>query len=89
MGANIFSRPQTQRDVARILSQVRGSQLDSVRRQQTLQNSLTRKRSLVQIQYGPRSVTWHFLSGYYQVALYGPAAAASATSSTTTAEPYG
>ena len=53
MGANVFSRPQTQRDVARIFSQVRGSPLDSVRRSQTRWNSLTRKRSLVQIQYGP------------------------------------
>ena len=25
MGANVFSRPQTQRDVARIFSQIRGS----------------------------------------------------------------
>ena len=53
MGANVFSRPQTQRDVARIFSQVKGSPFDSARRRQTLQNSLTRKRSLVQIQYGP------------------------------------
>jgi hypothetical protein len=35
MGANVFRRPQTQRDVARFLSQVRGSQFDSVRRWQT------------------------------------------------------
>ena len=54
MGANVFSRLQTQRDVARMFPQVKGSQFDSVRRWQTLQNSLTRKRSLVQIQYGPR-----------------------------------
>jgi len=53
MGANVFSRPQTQRDVARFFSQIRGSPFDSVRRWQTPQNSLTRKRSLVQIQYGP------------------------------------
>ena len=32
MGANVFSRPQTQRDVARIFSQVKGSPFDSVRR---------------------------------------------------------
>jgi hypothetical protein len=32
MGANVFRRPQTQRDVARIFSQVKGSPLDSVRR---------------------------------------------------------
>jgi hypothetical protein len=32
MGANVFSRPQTQRDVARILSQAKGSLHDSVRR---------------------------------------------------------
>jgi hypothetical protein len=31
MGANVFSRPQTKRDVARIFSQVKGSPLDSVR----------------------------------------------------------
>ena len=53
MGANVFSRPQTQRDVPRIFSQVKSSQFDSARRWQTLRNSLTRKRSLVQIQYGP------------------------------------
>ena len=28
MGANVFRRPQTQRDVARIFSQVKGSPLD-------------------------------------------------------------
>ena len=54
MGANVFSRPQTQRDVARFFPQVRGSQFDAGRRCRTLRNSLTRKRSLVQIQYGPR-----------------------------------
>jgi hypothetical protein len=32
MGANVFRRLQTQRDVARIFSQVKGSLLDSVRR---------------------------------------------------------
>jgi hypothetical protein len=32
MGANVFRRPQTQRDVARIFSQVKGSPFDSVRR---------------------------------------------------------
>ena len=32
MGANVFRPPQTQRDVARIFSQVKGSPLDSVRR---------------------------------------------------------
>ena len=54
MGANVFSRPQTQRDVARFFSQVRApssTQSDGGRRH--LRNSLTRKRSLVQIQYGP------------------------------------
>jgi hypothetical protein len=40
MGANVFSRPQTQRDVARIFSQVKGSPLDSIRRSQTLPNPL-------------------------------------------------
>ena len=35
MGANVFSRPQTQRDVARTFLQVKGSLLDSVRRWQT------------------------------------------------------
>jgi len=54
MGANVFSRPQTQRDVLGRFVQVKGSRFDSVRRWQTPQNSLTRKRSLVQIQYGPR-----------------------------------
>jgi len=32
LGANVFRRPQTQRDVARTFSQVKGSPLDSVRR---------------------------------------------------------
>jgi hypothetical protein len=32
MGANVFRRLQTQRDVARIFSQVKGSLFDSVRR---------------------------------------------------------
>jgi hypothetical protein len=54
MGANVFSRPQTQGDVFGRFVQVKGSRFDSVRRWQTTQNSLTRKRSLVQIQYGPR-----------------------------------
>ena len=54
MGANVFSRPQTQRDVLGRFVQVKGSRFDSVRRWQTPWNSLTRKRSLVQIQYGPR-----------------------------------
>jgi hypothetical protein len=54
MGANVFRRLQTQRDVTGIFWQVKGSPLDSVRRLQTPRNSLTRKRSLVQIQYGPR-----------------------------------
>jgi hypothetical protein len=54
MGANVFSRPQTLHDMVRFFSQVTGSQFASVRRWQTPQNSLTRKRSLVQIQYGPR-----------------------------------
>jgi hypothetical protein len=31
MGANVFSRPQTQRDVVRTFLQVKGSLLDSVR----------------------------------------------------------
>jgi hypothetical protein len=31
MGANVFSRPQTQRDVFRMFMQVMGSQFDSVR----------------------------------------------------------
>jgi hypothetical protein len=54
MGANAFSSPRTQRDSLRMSAQVEGSRLDSVRSCQTLRNSLTRKRSLVQIQYGPR-----------------------------------
>jgi hypothetical protein len=32
MGANVFSRPQTQRDVLRMFVQVRASSFDSVRR---------------------------------------------------------
>ena len=32
MGANVFSRPQTQRDPVRMSSQVGDSQFDSVRR---------------------------------------------------------
>ena len=40
MGANVFSRPQTERDVARIFSQVKGSPLDSVRRWQTPRTAL-------------------------------------------------
>ena len=52
-GANMFSRRQTQSDPVRFFSQLRDSKFDSVRRLQTLRNSLTRKRSLVQIQYGP------------------------------------
>lgn len=32
MGANAFSRPQTQHDAARTLSQVKGSLFDSARR---------------------------------------------------------
>jgi hypothetical protein len=47
MGANVSRRPQTQRNVARFFSQVRGSGFDSVRRSQTPWNSLMpRKRSL-------------------------------------------
>jgi hypothetical protein len=53
-GANVFSRPQTHRDLGRLSTQVKGSRFDSRRLCQTLRNSLTRKRSLVQIQYGPR-----------------------------------
>jgi hypothetical protein len=70
MGANVFRRPQTQRDVARIFSQVKGSPLDSGRRLQTRWNSLTRKRSLVQIQYGPPGISCSW--PYDQVALCGP-----------------
>jgi hypothetical protein len=35
MGANVFSRPQTQHDPLRLFAQVKGSSLDSVRRWQT------------------------------------------------------
>jgi hypothetical protein len=35
MGANVFSRPQTQRDSIRIFTQVNGSPFDSLRRSQT------------------------------------------------------
>jgi len=57
MGANAVSRLQTQRDVVGMSVQVRNSPFDSVdgdRHQKPSRNSLTRKRSLVQIQYGPR-----------------------------------
>jgi len=40
MGASVFSRPQTQRDVARIFSQVNGSPFDYGRRRQTLGTAL-------------------------------------------------
>jgi len=53
MGANVFSRHQTQPDSLRLFMHVKGSQFDSARPRQTPWNSLTRKRSLVQIQYGP------------------------------------
>jgi hypothetical protein len=72
MGANVFSRPRTQHDPIRFFSQVTSSQFDSVRRWQTLRNSLTRKRSLVQIQYGPPGIS---CSWPYQVALRGPTTA--------------
>jgi hypothetical protein len=35
MGANVFSRLRTQRDLLRIFSQVKGFPFDSVRRRQT------------------------------------------------------
>jgi hypothetical protein len=35
MGANVFSRLQTQRDSVRMFAQVKGSPFDSVRRRQT------------------------------------------------------
>jgi hypothetical protein len=54
MGANAVSGLQTQRDVTRMSALVNDSPFDPVGRWQTLPNSLTRKRSLVQIQYGPR-----------------------------------
>jgi hypothetical protein len=69
MGANVFSRLQTQRDLIRLSTQVTGSPLDSGRQAQTPRNSLTRKRSLVQIQYGPPGIS---CSWPYQVALRGP-----------------
>ena len=56
MGANMFRLPQTQHDSVRMSVQVKGSPFDSVRRWQTPKppgTSLTRKRSLVQVQYGP------------------------------------
>ena len=40
MGANVFSRPQTQRDVLRMFVQVDGSPFDSVRRWQTPETAL-------------------------------------------------
>src|SRR6266568_8320372 len=57
MGANAISRPQTQPDPVRNLSQIkapRSTQPDGNRLPRTAKTSLTRKRSLVQIQYGPR-----------------------------------
>ncbi len=57
MGANAISRPQTQPDPVRNLSQIkapRSTQPDGDRLPITAKTSLTRKRSLVQIQYGPR-----------------------------------
>ena len=50
MGANVFSRHRTQRDPVRFSSQVRApgsTQSDGARQ---LRNSLTQRRSLVQIQ---------------------------------------
>jgi hypothetical protein len=35
MGANVFSRPQTQRDSRRMFKQLKGSPFDSVRQVQT------------------------------------------------------
>jgi hypothetical protein len=43
MGANVFRRLQIQRDPLRMSAQVESSRFDSVRRRQTLQNSLTRE----------------------------------------------
>jgi hypothetical protein len=40
MGANVFSRPQTQRDSVRMFTQVNGSPFDSVRRRQTSETVL-------------------------------------------------
>jgi hypothetical protein len=57
MGANVFSRPQTQHDPLRPFAQVgapRSTQPDGDRHQEWAWTSLTRKRSLVQILYGPR-----------------------------------
>jgi hypothetical protein len=54
MGANAVSRLRTQRDVTRMSALVNDSPFDPIRRRRTLPNSLTRKRSQVQILYGPR-----------------------------------
>lgn len=59
MGANVFSGPQNQRDPVRMFAQVKDSRFDSVRRCQTSRNSLTRKRSMVQIQYDRRHPVVH------------------------------
>jgi len=45
MGASVFSRLLTQRDVAGMFTQLKVSPLDPVRRRQTFQNSLTRERT--------------------------------------------
>jgi hypothetical protein len=70
-----LGRSTTQSDSSRRSVAPHSTQSDGDRRPDPLRISLTRKRSLVQIQYGPRSVTWHFLSGSYQVAFCGPALA--------------
>src|SRR5713101_1286104 len=72
MGANAIRRPPTQPDPVRNLSQIkapRSTQPDSDRLPRTAKTSLTRKRSLVQIQYGPPGVSRFWP---YQVALCGP-----------------
>jgi hypothetical protein len=49
--------PSAPRDFVGLFLQVDGSPVDSLRPRQTVRISLTRKRSLVQIQYGPPGIS--------------------------------
>jgi hypothetical protein len=75
MRANAISRPRTQPDPPRNFSQVRAprsTQSDGDGLPKQAWTSLTRKRSLVQIQYGPPGIS---CSWPYKVALCGPTTA--------------
>jgi hypothetical protein len=56
MGATVVSRLRTLPDLLGVFVEVKGSPPDSGRRGSTGQIPLTRKRSLVQIQYGPHDL---------------------------------